>query len=62
MKCRDCPYQWWFGDYALWVCRINRDIINLDDECRCEEKRKEREKRDEELAKANKHVDDRSCH
>ena len=40
MKCRDCPYQWWFGDYALWVCNINWNSINLDDECHHEDKRK----------------------
>lgn len=47
MKCRDCPYYWWFGDYALNTCELNFEIINVDDECRFEELRKEREKEDE---------------
>ena len=33
MKCKDCPNLYWFGDYALDICRISKDIVEPDQEC-----------------------------
>ncbi len=34
MKCKNCEQNYWFGDYALNYCKIDKEIITDESECR----------------------------
>lgn len=34
MKCKNCELNYWFGDYALNYCKIDKEIITDESECR----------------------------
>lgn len=33
MKCKDCENKYWFGDYALDYCKIDKEIVTEENEC-----------------------------
>ena len=33
-KCKNCKNNYWFGDYALSICKIDKEIITDESECR----------------------------
>lgn len=34
MKCKNCEQNYWFGDYALNYCKVDKEIITDESECR----------------------------
>ena len=34
MKCKNCDQNYWFGDYALNYCKVDKEIITDESECR----------------------------
>lgn len=32
-KCKNCPNAVWYGDYALWYCKITLNTIKPEEKC-----------------------------
>ena len=46
MQCKDCENRYWFGDYALDYCRIDKEIVTEESYCHIKnESEKENESR-----------------